>query len=99
MLSFAAPLLSLIRLGGAAGAETCLVCSESIRPSDERVKLPGSGHVHRGCATYPDAPARAGDAENRLDLSLGSRAREVVLRMRQSPTRPQGESHPPYDHS
>ena len=52
MFSFAAPLLSLIRLGGAAGGETCLVCSESIRPSDERVKLPGSGHVHRGCATY-----------------------------------------------
>jgi hypothetical protein len=52
MASFTAPLLSLIRLGGAAGAETCLVCSESIRASDERVKLPGGGHVHRGCATY-----------------------------------------------
>jgi hypothetical protein len=52
MLSFAAPLLSLVRLGGSRGGETCLVCSRSIRAGDERVHLPGGGHVHRGCATY-----------------------------------------------
>jgi hypothetical protein len=52
MLSFTGPLLSLVRLGGARGGETCLVCSGSIRDDDERVHLPGGGHVHRGCATY-----------------------------------------------
>jgi hypothetical protein len=52
MLSFAAPLLSLVRLGGERGGETCLVCSALIRAGDERVPLPGGGHVHRGCATY-----------------------------------------------
>jgi hypothetical protein len=52
MLSFTAPLLSLVRLGGGSRAETCLVCSGSIGRSDERVGLPGGGHVHRGCATY-----------------------------------------------
>ena len=52
MLSFTGPLLYLVRLGGARGGETCLVCTESIRSDDERVHLPGGGHVHRGCATY-----------------------------------------------
>ena len=30
----------------------CLVCRESIRPSDSRVRLRGGGAVHRVCATY-----------------------------------------------
>jgi hypothetical protein len=52
MFSLASPLLSLIRMGAPAGSETCLVCSRSIRGSDERVRIPGGGHVHRECATY-----------------------------------------------
>jgi len=52
VFSFAAPLLSLVGLGGTRGGETCLVCSGTIRVADDRVPLPGGGHVHRGCATY-----------------------------------------------
>ena len=52
MLSFTAPLLSLLRPGRERGLEECLVCGRGIRVSDEVVDVPGGGHVHRGCATY-----------------------------------------------
>ena len=52
MLPIAAPLMSIIRIGGGADRESCLVCSAAIRASDEAMSVPGGGHVHRGCATY-----------------------------------------------
>jgi hypothetical protein len=52
MLSFTAPLLSLLRPGRNSHAEDCLVCGRGIRAADELVDVPGGGHVHRDCATY-----------------------------------------------
>jgi hypothetical protein len=32
--------------------EHCLSCGHALDPDDPRIRLPGGGHVHRGCATY-----------------------------------------------
>jgi hypothetical protein len=52
MLPVIGSLLSLARLGSTEPTEFCLVCLRRVRPGDERVPVPGGGHVHRGCATY-----------------------------------------------
>ena len=43
-------LLGAVRPG--TQLEDCLVCHRSVRPGDARMRLPGGGFVHRGCATY-----------------------------------------------
>ena len=52
MLPIVSSLLSLARLGPSEPREYCLVCLRAVRPGDERVHVPGGGHVHSGCATY-----------------------------------------------
>ena len=52
MLPIVSSLLSFARLGPTEPREYCLVCLRSLRAGDERVQVPGGGHVHRGCATY-----------------------------------------------
>jgi hypothetical protein len=52
VLSIVGSFLSLARLGPTEAREYCLVCLRPVRAGDERVPVPGGGHVHRGCATY-----------------------------------------------
>jgi hypothetical protein len=33
-------------------SERCAVCHLPVTADDPRVRLPGGGHVHRGCSTY-----------------------------------------------
>ena len=44
------PLLRAIR--DARGIEHCLICHGPVAAADDRMRLPGGGWVHRGCATY-----------------------------------------------
>ena len=46
-------LLSAVGLTQAPRAvETCLSCGNPVSDAEPRLRLPGGGHVHRGCATY-----------------------------------------------
>jgi len=52
MNSIVGSLLSMARLGPTEATEYCLVCLRQVRAGEERVHVPGGGHVHTGCATY-----------------------------------------------
>lgn len=52
VISIFGTLLSMARLGPTEAREYCLVCLRQVRAGEERVAVPGGGHVHSGCATY-----------------------------------------------
>lgn len=52
MFSLVGSLLTSLRPERLRGRENCVICHLAIASPDERVPLPGGGHVHRGCATY-----------------------------------------------
>ncbi len=49
-----APILSalLAALRRSPPVDHCLVCRRAVNAGDARMRLPGGGYVHRGCATY-----------------------------------------------
>jgi len=52
-----APIIStLLATVGLSGhdsqAEDCLSCGRPLKSEEPNMRLPGGGHVHRGCATY-----------------------------------------------
>jgi hypothetical protein len=53
MAGIVTSVLGSLRLpGGTAKLDTCAVCGRHVREADARMRLPGGGWVHRGCATY-----------------------------------------------
>ena len=52
MLPIVGSLLSMARLGPTETKDYCWVCLRPLCAGEERVAVPGGGHVHRGCATY-----------------------------------------------
>jgi hypothetical protein len=51
MAPLISPLIALVT-GRGRDSERCMVCHQTVTADEPRMRLPGGGHVHRGCSTY-----------------------------------------------